>query len=255
MSADLMFEFSCPSSYFDLSQSHNSNAEESSGNLDWFLQDHPLHEPIIRPQNDTNTTLKKKSAVLSNASAMRVSQPKRIESECHKNKSALITATKTAAVVSTFEKSSMKRSITTLETENSATQGIIQNQSNKRSNSSKTVEIAVDSKPMDMGSKLEEYRLKKAQTSVNGKNNIAPPSKSAVSVKNAKSKTDENKCMLEILKKHNEKFAVAPLYEPSRHSVRDVRKWEKQTGKIWANLSPEEREIVNRDISKQKVQQ
>jgi hypothetical protein len=58
--------------------------------------------------------------------------------------------------------------------------------------------------------------------------------------------------MMELLKKHNQRFAPIPVYEPPRHSVRDVRKWEKASGKLWSNLKPEEREVVNADIGRMK---
>jgi hypothetical protein len=55
-----------------------------------------------------------------------------------------------------------------------------------------------------------------------------------------------------MLKKHNKKIAPQPTYEPPRHSVRDVRKWESMSGKLWANLRPEEREEANEQITKLK---
>ena len=57
---------------------------------------------------------------------------------------------------------------------------------------------------------------------------------------------------MELLKKHNKNFAPTPTYEPPRHSVRDVRKWEKVSGKLWANLKPEEREAANDEIGRMK---
>jgi hypothetical protein len=61
---------------------------------------------------------------------------------------------------------------------------------------------------------------------------------------------DDNASMMELLKKHNQRFAPIPIYEPPRHSVRDVRQWEKMSGKTWLSLKPEEREVVNAEISK-----
>ena len=61
---------------------------------------------------------------------------------------------------------------------------------------------------------------------------------------------DSDISMIELLKKHNQRFAPIPIYEPPRHSVRDVRKWEKSTGKKWSSLRPEEREIANAEIGK-----
>lgn len=63
---------------------------------------------------------------------------------------------------------------------------------------------------------------------------------------------DDNASMMELLKKHNQRFAPIPIYEPPRHSVRDVRQWEKLSGKTWLSLKPEEREVVNAEISKTK---
>jgi hypothetical protein len=58
--------------------------------------------------------------------------------------------------------------------------------------------------------------------------------------------------MMAMLKKHNSKFAPKPAYEPPRHSVRDVRKWEKLSGKTWATLKPEERAAANDEIARMK---
>ena len=63
---------------------------------------------------------------------------------------------------------------------------------------------------------------------------------------------DTDESMMELLKKHNKKFAPVPIYEPSRHSVRDVRKWEKSSGKTWATLGPEDRETANAEIKSKK---
>lgn len=51
-----------------------------------------------------------------------------------------------------------------------------------------------------------------------------------------------------MLREHNSRFAPTPTYIPPKHSVRDVRKWEKLSGKAWSDLKPEERERVNEEI-------
>ena len=63
---------------------------------------------------------------------------------------------------------------------------------------------------------------------------------------------EDDTAMMELLKKHNKRFAPIPIYEPPRHSVRDVRKWEKSSGKTWLSLKPEEREVVNAEIENMK---
>jgi hypothetical protein len=73
--------------------------------------------------------------------------------------------------------------------------------------------------------------------------------------KQDRSNTDkENSDMLDMLKEHNKKFRPVALYEPSRHSVRDVRRWERSTGLSWASLAPDQRESANSDILKLKQQ-
>jgi hypothetical protein len=64
-------------------------------------------------------------------------------------------------------------------------------------------------------------------------------------------KTGETQ-MLILLRKHNEKFAPVTKYEPPRHSVRDVRKWEKISGKGWSVLTQEERISANEEILRMK---
>ena len=67
-----------------------------------------------------------------------------------------------------------------------------------------------------------------------------------------KNETVQDNDLSVMLKMHNQKFKSPALYEPSRHSVRDIRKWEKATGKCWANLSSEEREGANSAIAREK---
>lgn len=65
--------------------------------------------------------------------------------------------------------------------------------------------------------------------------------------------TDLEKSLEMLLKEHNAKFAPVPVYEPPKHSVRDVRKWEKMSGRLWSDLKPEEREKVNEEIGQMKA--
>lgn len=76
------------------------------------------------------------------------------------------------------------------------------------------------------------------------------PKKPAALEKKLSSSTDD---ILKILKQHNEQFGKKAVYEPARHSVRDVRAWEKQSGKIWATLSTEDRESANQEILRMKA--
>lgn len=52
-----------------------------------------------------------------------------------------------------------------------------------------------------------------------------------------------------MLAAHNEKFSsTSTTYEPRRHSVRDVKRWEAKTGKRYASLSMSERAKANAEI-------
>jgi hypothetical protein len=64
----------------------------------------------------------------------------------------------------------------------------------------------------------------------------------------ANSAKELEKSLEAMLREHNSRFAPTPTYIPPKHSVRDVRKWEKLSGKAWCDLKPEEREKVNEEI-------
>ena len=57
---------------------------------------------------------------------------------------------------------------------------------------------------------------------------------------------------MELLAEHNrrvrEKKGGAPKYVPMKHSIKDVKEWEKSTGKKWYSLGPRDREIANNEI-------
>ncbi|KAF4041406.1 hypothetical protein GN244_ATG06405 [Phytophthora infestans] len=59
----------------------------------------------------------------------------------------------------------------------------------------------------------------------------------------------EMKDLHELLKKHNKKFKAIHTYEPPQHSVREVKQWERDTGKSYYALSAEERVQANQDIT------
>ena len=60
--------------------------------------------------------------------------------------------------------------------------------------------------------------------------------------------------MIEILRKHNERFQQKS-YEPRRFGLKDIRKWEESSGLCWNSLNHVEREKANREIAHMKSQQ
>ncbi len=57
-----------------------------------------------------------------------------------------------------------------------------------------------------------------------------------------------------VLAAHNSRFKADVRYEPRRHSVRDVKAWERASGRTYATLSMAERAAANREISNSKQQ-
>jgi hypothetical protein len=96
----------------------------------------------------------------------------------------------------------------------------------------------------------------KARSTSAGK--IRPPVTGAQTTSTAKGSakkratTDADTSLEQLLKAHNAKFVPVPAYEPPKHSVREVRKWEKITGKLWCELKPEERQAANDEIAHMK---
>lgn len=80
------------------------------------------------------------------------------------------------------------------------------------------------------------------------KSNINKTKSCVVSSKTASCEED----IMDMLKTHNKTCGSAALYEPAKHSVRDVRKWEKKSGLVWAKLNPQERARVNQEIDEMK---
>lgn len=122
----------------------------------------------------------------------------------------------------------------------------------QRNNISKVTDAKKSSKISDSKTSLNSYQVHKSSAGVSeAKGNRC----STTAYTTKKSKIEENDIaddreMLCLLKKHNRRFVPVPTYEPSRHSVREVRFWEKKTGRLWSKLSAQDRELVNDEITK-----
>jgi hypothetical protein len=56
--------------------------------------------------------------------------------------------------------------------------------------------------------------------------------------------------VLDLLRSHNRRVAPPATYEPARNSVRDVRAWERASGKVWSKLSVAERAAANAEMGR-----
>ena len=272
-----LFDFDCPNNYIDISSDQQPHYSENEIKA-WFFTEHPLHEPQpMQLVEETEISVKKRPSLLKSSGVARIPQTgrKSESTECavQKSKPTLNPPTKTTVAATTFAKPIVgSKRVLSLSQDSTASEsskkGALYSKEKTTSTvknaktSSKEVSTASSSRSSaSMSSKLEEYRQTKTVVVVKSGTTATcrRPSTTAGagSIKSSqtgnKKMTKDDQDMLEILKKHNEKFVAAPLYEPSRHSVRDVRKWEKQNGKKWSSLSPEEREVANKNITAMKL--
>jgi hypothetical protein len=264
--ADVLFEFDCQGSYYiDIMQYTSHLRNNRVVNDEWFKQAHPMHEPgnnISHGEKESAVIMKKTSSVLKNTTnVLRVAQ---VSKKKEPDVSSVTAPTKTTAKIQVFRNvTGQKRHIST-DQENDGEQ---LSSSAKRPNTQVPANSGIaEAVSIDMSTKLEEYRLQKKKFSQDNKKidtkqnqahvsqrmNAAVKPKGKLTCNNLKQSQDDQE-MLELLMKHNKKFVEPTLYEPSRHSVRDVRRWEKESGKIWSTLNPSDREIANKQISAYKT--
>ena len=68
----------------------------------------------------------------------------------------------------------------------------------------------------------------------------------------AKTQAEEEEELKRMLANHNKRFKKPPAFEPRKHSVRDVKAWEKRNGKKWGDLTHRERAQANEEIAEAK---
>lgn len=83
-----------------------------------------------------------------------------------------------------------------------------------------------------------------------GGENSAPSNKGAAAAAGAKA--GGGKSLEELLAMHNKQFKPKVTYEPAKHGVKDIRKWEVEHGRTWYDLTPEERQEANDWIAAKK---
>lgn len=112
---------------------------------------------------------------------------------------------------------------------------------------SKAPVVRQPAQPVQAVNKLRSTSAGKTRPPPSVSSNVGKPA----AAKKSAAKEEDNSLEL-LLKAHNAKFVPVPAYEPPKYSVRDVRKWEKLTGKLWCELKPEERQAANDEIGRLK---
>lgn len=212
-----IFEFDC-AKYFNLSDF--DSFEECSAIDPWFNTTHEEHEPqFVASMLGDTTTKSTDSNELESAPVAKVSVP--IVKFDVKVPSANNT-TRTKRVPEPLPETvpSKKQS----------------NRFNTASSLAKTVRSSV---PRDIAKSTKSASTRKTDTKPLKRNSVS-------------TKSSEEDALLLMLKQHNKKFAPVAAYVPPMHSVREVRQWEKLTGKHWNSLSQTQRQEANEEISELK---
>ncbi|KAG7396057.1 hypothetical protein PHYBOEH_002838 [Phytophthora boehmeriae] len=104
----------------------------------------------------------------------------------------------------------------------------------------------------EMRAAAEPFQVKKIKTEVKSVERQKKRRKPLADVGNTRQNGDKRdkaeKSLKQLLAKHNEKFKATHTYEPPKHSIREVKQWERETNKSFYALSAEERVQANEDI-------
>lgn len=226
------FTFECPSNWrllFD----NDSSVQLCDDDVKWFTTFHSKHQKIVT----------KESSFPSEEFQLEVQEhPPNLDSTCNYNLQKMNRIPSKAFVATKKQCMSQPESLqTTAKAFGKVT--ISSKNTSQKDLRKPPVETKIIAKKSDVSSLKSKTILKSTVINkvVKGRPNV-------VTKDNVRDQFD----MVDILRKHNERFVPVPVYEPQLHSVRDVRNWEKQTGKFWANLNPSEKEKANHEISQMK---
>lgn len=252
---DLEFDFDCPKYYINLiidnELTNNSfNEKENNENMEWFSVLHPKHEPEIRTTSSENFSSSERNKVT--VPLVHFNKKQNLTSR----KRSILEKPETLEKVDIAPTKKLKSSL-----QNNHITNINQNNISNNNNNNTTINFKMKNieknKNLSKGNGNMNIIVNKSTnrntSSIDSNINKIKQKKSTNNNYNSTNNMNQDfneKEMLNLLRRHNEKFVPAPLYEPPKHSVRDIRQWEKKTGKLWCNLKPQERELVNEEISK-----
>ena len=252
---DGRYDFDCNSSYADISASIRFPESGSCAVDPWFLAAHPLHEQrhVICSTGDGEGARggdkKRKSSICAHPeqSSRREnsdgeSMPGQLEVQRSKGSAAGTKAdTKRAALADVSDKA--------VNTTGSSKRARVEPAAAplaKRSRPAAEAKAAPASKPLSAAPMPKATTLHKAPTSSSSR----PTTKKGAATAKASASSLDLHDMEALLKQHNKKFQPKAHYEPSLHSVRAVRMWERQSGRLWATLTTGERQAANSAIAK-----
>lgn len=261
---ELAFEFDCPHNFIDLQACHRSSIPVEHDT--WFQVYHPEHDeqnelPIMNEKARSLDSRLNKGSTRSITKKAALNSKDELEKEIrqfNKKRTAAPQPPQTkpftrgkAMKIDVQEKENQRMVISDLTVEeelrriNSAvtdTRTIAPIRSFHLPKGTSDSDMNVNSSQARIQAKLAEYKLSKSEGLKCSKS-----SKSLTKSHFPKEKKAEDD-LVSLLKRHNNQFSKSTSYEPSRHSVRDVRAWEKAKGKVWAHLSMEDRELANAEI-------
>jgi hypothetical protein len=275
------FEFDCPSNYFPLSSSSVGSYDNSYFDP-WFLVSHANHEIWNNSNHDNiydaaisdavvvgNTSMvavgeqrsigapRRQCATSSDVQIAKVSSkaPHKVPSAaCKKlqNKSTASVATVPITAVISHSQSDQRGAKAAIPSKRPFSGTAAISTAAAAQSSPRTRTTTMSSSTVVVGKPVKSSL---AIAAFAGAGNAATSKKrplSSVDDSGSSSKLS-NDDLLKKLRAHNDRFVAPSTYEPPRHSVREVRQWEKITGKTWSSLKPDEREKANQEIADMKV--
>lgn len=232
------FDFDCPM-ITDLSSIDTGGVSDPS----WFFKSHPGHEKSMITESMNPDSCKLDKNEFSTKDIPNEPQVKTAVPIVMFTKKRPLTKTNSSASSKrsskSFEKENLHGNHTCTIASNSRISQLSKPKSNTRALAASSLRAKPASSTKPIPCRTQSSRGATSKPTANSK------------LQQKKDKTDEKE-MLEMLKRHNEKFAPASLYEPPKHSVRDIRKWERHSGQVWSDLKPDQRGAVNEEIFEMK---
>ena len=268
------FEFDCPRTFVDLHKCYQNSIPLEYD--PWFQTYHPEHDeeiekkitnqkPSAKDQSRTNKALKsntsqdvlKKSTVASKDdlekeirrfNQKRVYSQQRSRQQLPRNKSNKADEKENSASIASDLSPEEELQRINIGITGARTNAPVRSFHMPHVPKGSAPDVSLISSQAEMQFKVKELAQSNSRKPKTTTSSKSMPSSSSHGIKKLKSGKHCEEELMSLLKKHNNQFSTPTTYEPSRHSVRDVRAWENLTGKVWANLSMEDRELANAEI-------
>lgn len=245
MQAD--YPFDCPSIAYDLRNARNTDDFDA-----WFMYEH--EEPSLPPsdifselspnkENTQNDKFNKRRRQTSDENEKhRPFAPTDLKSVCGQQTSApkrLTASRDSGRVTSSSVSAKQVRHMSSPRLRPPANRPLLSNMNDQSASNRPLLTVG---KPV----LTSASRLISSNRSQSACKSAARVASAAVAVKSVDNSLEQ------IIRQHNQKIAPVGEYVLRVHSGRDIKKWERISGRQWEDLKPQERNQVNEEISRLK---